>query len=120
MPDVPAAFRDVGQPVIIGGSMESGSYLLRGLPSGAAAFFTTAHGSGRTMSRKQAKKQFRGRELESDLARRGIYVRSVSYAGLAEEAGAAYKDIASVVAATSSAGLSAAVARFTPVGNVKG
>jgi tRNA-splicing ligase RtcB len=120
MPDVPAAFRDVGQPVIIGGSMETGSYLLRGLPSGAAAFFTTAHGSGRTMSRKQAKKQFRGKELEGDLARRGIYVRSVSYAGLAEEAGAAYKNIASVVSATESAGLSAAVARFTPVGNVKG
>jgi tRNA-splicing ligase RtcB len=120
MPDVPPAFRQIGQPVIIGGSMESGSYLLRGVASGDAAFFTTAHGSGRTMSRKQAKKQFRGKQLESDLAQRGIYVRAVSYAGLAEEAGAAYKDISAVVAATSAAGLSEPVVRFTPVGNVKG
>jgi tRNA-splicing ligase RtcB len=120
MPDVPPAFAAIGQPVIIGGSMETGSYLLRGVPAGRQAFFTTAHGSGRTMSRKQAKRQFHGRQLEDTLAHRGIYVRSVSWAGLAEEAGAAYKDITAVVAATAAAGLSAPVARFTPVGNVKG
>jgi tRNA-splicing ligase RtcB len=120
MPDLPAVYREVGQPVIIGGSMESGSYLLCGVPGGAAAFFTTAHGSGRTMSRTQAKKQFRGKQLESELAHRGIYVRAVSYAGLAEEAGAAYKNIDAVVAATATAGLSRPVVRFTPVGNVKG
>jgi tRNA-splicing ligase RtcB len=120
MPDVPPALRGVGQPVIIGGSMETGSYLLCGVASGRESFFTTAHGSGRTMSRAQAKKQFRGKQLENDLAHRGIYIRSVSYAGLAEEAGAAYKDINAVVAATSSAGLSKPVARFTPIGNVKG
>jgi tRNA-splicing ligase RtcB (3'-phosphate/5'-hydroxy nucleic acid ligase) len=120
MPDVPAAYRDIGQPVIIGGSMETGSYLLRGVASGQQAFFTTAHGSGRSMSRTQAKKLFRGKQLEQDLAHRGIYVRSVSYAGLAEEAGAAYKDIDAVVAATTRAGLSEPIARFTPVGNVKG
>jgi tRNA-splicing ligase RtcB len=120
MPDVPPAFRDLGQPVIIGGSMETGSYLLRGIPSGRQSFFTTAHGSGRTMSRAQAKKQFRGKDLEHTLARRGIYVRTVSYAGLAEEAGAAYKDIDAVIAATTAAGLSQPVARFSPIGNVKG
>jgi tRNA-splicing ligase RtcB len=120
MQDVPPALRNVGQPVIIGGSMETGSYLLHGVASGAASFFTTAHGSGRTMSRAQAKKQFRGKQLESDLAHRGIYIRSVSYAGLAEEAGAAYKDINAVVAATEAAGLSKPVVRFTPIGNVKG
>jgi tRNA-splicing ligase RtcB len=120
MPDVPAAFREIGQPVIIGGSMETGSYLLRGVATGKEAFFTTAHGSGRTMSRKQAKKQFRGKQLEQDLRHRGIYVRSVSYAGLAEEAGAAYKDIDAVVSATEQAGLSRPVVRFVPVGNVKG
>ncbi len=100
--------------------METGSYLLRGVPSGKETFFTTAHGSGRTMSRKQAKKQFRGQQLEADMKRRGIYVRTASYAGLAEEAGAAYKDIAAVVEATSRAGVSSPVVRFTPVGNVKG
>jgi tRNA-splicing ligase RtcB (3'-phosphate/5'-hydroxy nucleic acid ligase) len=120
MPDVPAAFRTLGQPVIIGGSMETGSYLLLGVASGGHAFYSTAHGSGRTMSRKQAKKQFPGKQLQSDLARRGIYVRSASYAGLAEEAGAAYKDISAVVEATTAAGLSRPVARFTPLGNVKG
>jgi len=120
MPDIPAAFRNLGQPVIIGGSMETGSYVLRGVPSGQQTFFTTAHGSGRAMSRKQAKKQFRGKQLEHDLAQRGIYIRSVSYAGLAEEAGAAYKNIDDVIAAVDQAGLSRPVARFTPVGNVKG
>ena len=120
MPDIPAAFRGLGQPVIIGGSMETGSYLLRGIASGRQTFFTTAHGSGRTMSRTQAKKQFRGKQLEHDLGQRGIYIRSVSYSGLAEEAGAAYKDITAVIAATEQAGLSRAVARFTPIGNVKG
>jgi tRNA-splicing ligase RtcB len=120
MPDIPAAFRDLGQPVIIGGSMETGSYVLRGVPSGRQTFFTTVHGSGRAMSRKQAKKQFRGKQLEHDLAERGIYIRSVSYAGLAEEAGAAYKNIDDVIAAVDAAGLSRPVARFTPVGNVKG
>lgn len=120
MPDVPAALRDVGQPVIIGGSMETGSYLLRGLPTGEAAFFTTAHGSGRTMSRRQAKKQFQGKKLQHDMAQHGIYVRTASYSGLAEEAGAAYKDIDAVVDATAQGGLSAPVVRFVPVGNVKG
>ena len=120
MPDVPPDLRAIGQPVIIGGSMETGSYLLHGLASGADAFFTTAHGSGRTMSRAQAKKQFRGKQLEADLARRGIYVRTTSYAGLAEEAGAAYKDIDAVIAATAAAGLSKPVVRFVPIGNVKG
>jgi tRNA-splicing ligase RtcB len=120
MPDVPPRYREIGQPVIIGGSMETGSYLLRGVPTGKEAFFTTAHGSGRTMSRHAAKKQFHGRELEKQLLARGIYVRSVSYAGLAEEAGAAYKNIDAVVEATAIAGLSAPVVRFTPVGNVKG
>src|SRR5439155_20459726 len=64
MPGLPAAYAETGQPVIIGGSMETGSYLLAGVPSGAAAFYSTAHGSGRTMSRTKARKQFPGRDLE--------------------------------------------------------
>jgi tRNA-splicing ligase RtcB len=117
--ELPAEYRDVGQPVIIGGSMETGSYLLAGMGSDTT-FATTAHGSGRTMSRAKAKKQFRGRDLERSMEARGIYVRATSYAGLAEEAGAAYKDIDAVVSATERAGLSRPVVRFTPVGNVKG
>jgi len=118
--EVAARYRDVGQPVIIGGSMETGSYLLVGTASGAETFFSTAHGSGRTMSRTKARKQWHGKQLQRDLEGRGIYVRSTSWAGLAEEAGPAYKDIDEVIAATELAGISKPVARFTPIGNVKG
>ena len=118
--ELPARYRDVGQPVIIGGSMETGSYLLVGTASGAETFFSTAHGSGRTMSRTKARKLWHGKQLQRDLEARGIYVRSTSWAGLAEEAGAAYKDIDEVIAATELAGISKPVVRFTPIGNVKG
>jgi tRNA-splicing ligase RtcB len=120
MEGLPEEYRNLGQPVIVGGSMETGSYLLVGVPSGSQTFYSTAHGSGRTMSRKQAKKNFRGKELEKQMQARGIYIRSVSYGGLAEEAGPAYKDIDEVVEAAARAGISKPVARLTPVGNVKG
>jgi len=120
MGGIPKEYREAGQPVIIGGSMETGSYLLAGVESGEQSFYTTAHGSGRTMGRRQAKKQFRGQDLEKRLRDRGIYIRSVSYSGLAEEAGAAYKDIDQVVEATAAAGLSRPVVKLVPVGNVKG
>jgi tRNA-splicing ligase RtcB (3'-phosphate/5'-hydroxy nucleic acid ligase) len=118
--DLPDVYRKTGQPVIIGGSMETGSYLLAGVPTGEQTFFTTAHGSGRTMSRHEAKKKIHGRELQKDMETRGIYVRTASFAGLAEEAGLAYKDIDDVVEATERAGISKRVARFVPIGNVKG
>jgi len=118
--EVTPRYRDIGQPVIIGGSMETGSYLLVGTSSGAQTFFSTAHGSGRTMSRTKARKLWHGKQLQRDLEARGIYVRSASWAGLAEEAGAAYKDIDEVIEATELAGISKPVARFTPIGNVKG
>jgi len=118
--EVSARYRNIGQPVIIGGSMETGSYLLVGTASGAETFFSTAHGSGRTMSRTKARKQWRGKQLQRDLEARGIYVRSTSWAGLAEEAGPAYKNIDEVIAATELAGISKPVVRFTPIGNVKG
>jgi len=120
MAGLPPAYRDVGQPVIIGGSMETGSYLLAGVGSGSATFFSTAHGSGRTMSRAKAKKVFHGRDLQRRMEARGIYVRTATYGGLAEEAGAAYKDIDAVIEATERAGLSRRVVRFVPIGNVKG
>jgi tRNA-splicing ligase RtcB (3'-phosphate/5'-hydroxy nucleic acid ligase) len=118
--ELPARYRETGQPVIIGGSMETGSYLLVGTNSGSETFFSTAHGSGRTMSRTKARKQWHGKQLQRDLEARGIYVRSTSWAGLAEEAGGAYKDIDEVITATELAGISKPVARFTPIGNVKG
>lgn len=118
--DLPEKYRETGQPVIIGGSMETGSYLLAGVEGGKESFFSTAHGSGRTMSRHKAKKSYRGTILQKEMALRGIYVRSASMSGLAEEAGAAYKNIDEVVEATEKAGLSRPVVRLLPVGNIKG
>ncbi len=120
MEGLPDLYASSGQPVIIGGSMETGSYLLAGVEGGQETFFSTAHGSGRTMSRRKAKKLFRGRDLQKKMEQRGIYVRSVSYSGLAEEAGPAYKDIDEVIAATELAGISKRVVRFVPIGNIKG
>ena len=119
-PEVPERYRAVGQPVIIGGSMETGSYLLLGMESAAQTFFSTAHGSGRTMSRHKAKSLFRGRQLADDMERRGIYVRSTSLSGLAEEAGAAYKNIDEVIHVSHAGGLSRPIIKFTPLGNIKG
>ena len=119
-PEIPERFRSQGSPVIIGGSMETGSYLLVGSEGARKAWCSTAHGAGRTMSRTKAKHQFRGQQLQREMEQRGIYVRSVSWAGLAEEAGAAYKDIDHVIAATQEADLSRSVVRFVPIGNVKG
>jgi tRNA-splicing ligase RtcB len=119
-PELPEAYRATGQPVVIGGSMETGSYLLAGVASGAVSFFSTAHGSGRTMSRTQARKRVHGRELLAQMEARGVRVRAASLAGLAEEAGFAYKDVDAVALASEEAGLSRRVAHLRPVGSVKG
>lgn len=109
------------QPVIIGGSMETGSYLLVGQEESLGrAFGSTAHGSGRTMSRAKAKKIVLGKDLWQSLKKKGIYIKSASWSGLAEEAGLAYKDIADVVEAISLAKLSKPVASLKPLGNIKG
>lgn len=118
--DLPERYRKTGQPVIIGGSMETGSYLLAGMAEGVETFFSTAHGSGRTMSRHQAKRSFNGKKLLHDMMEHGTYVRSASPAGLAEEAGGAYKNIDEVVQATHIARISRPVAKFVPIGNIKG
>ncbi len=118
--DLPEVYQKTGQPVIIGGSMETGSYLLAGVQSGSNSFYSTAHGSGRTMSRAKARKENYGKTLQADMKNRGIYVRTASYSGLAEEAGSAYKDIDEVVLTTELAGISKRVVRFSPLGNVKG
>jgi tRNA-splicing ligase RtcB len=120
MKGIPERYRGTGQPVIIGGSMESGSYLMVGLPGAKDTFYSTVHGSGRLLSRHQAKRQFRGRELQKNMEDRGIYVQTSSFPGLAEEAGGAYKDIDAVVSATYGAQLSKPVAKLVPIGNIKG
>jgi tRNA-splicing ligase RtcB (3'-phosphate/5'-hydroxy nucleic acid ligase) len=120
-PEIPARYREVGQPVIIPGSMGSASYVLVGTSgAGARSFFSTCHGAGRAMSRTKAKKVMSGQELVSQLEGQGIAV-AVSQPGLlAEEAPYAYKDVSQVVEACEGAGLSRMVARLAPVGVVKG
>jgi tRNA-splicing ligase RtcB len=114
-------FRDVGQPVIVGGSMETGSYLLLGTEKALEETWgSTAHGSGRTMSRTKAKGMVRGEDLQKKMEKRGIYVRTVSYSGLAEEAGFAYKPISQVVDVMHNLGISKKLVGFRPIGNVKG
>ncbi len=118
--EIPGLYRNDGSPVIIGGSMETGSYLLVGGPKAGETFCSTAHGSGRTMSRTKARKIVRGSELLRRLEEKGIYIRTASYAGAAEEAGFAYKNIDDVVEAAALAGISLPVAKLVPIGNVKG
>jgi tRNA-splicing ligase RtcB len=114
-------FRKTGQPVIVGGSMETGSYLLLGTDKALEETFgSTAHGSGRTMSRTKARKEVRGEELQKKMEKKGIYVRTVSYSGLAEEAGFAYKPISEVVDVMDKAGISKKLVQFKPWGNIKG
>ncbi len=120
MDDVPPDLAEVGQPVIIGGSMETGSYLLVGDHGSSRAFYTTAHGSGRLMGRRAAKRKWQGSEIRKEMAARGIRVRAASMSGLAEEAGGAYKNIDEVVTAAEEAGLSRRVVRLVPIGNIKG
>jgi tRNA-splicing ligase RtcB len=120
-PDVPAAFRDAGQPVLIGGSMGTGSYVLAGTrESEALAFSSACHGAGRAMSRHQALKTWQGRKVVDDLAARGILVKSPSMRGVAEEAPEAYKDVSAVVDAADAARLARKVARVEPLVCIKG
>ena len=120
-PEVPERYRTIGQPVICGGSMETGSYLLVGTDRAVRdTFASTMHGSGRTMSRGQAKRTVRGDVLQRAMKERGILVKAVSMSGLAEEAGLAYKDISEVVLTVDSAGITKKVAELKPIGNIKG
>jgi tRNA-splicing ligase RtcB len=120
-PEIPESLRDVGQPVLIGGSMGTSSYILTGKQqSEQRAFSSACHGAGRAMSRRAATRKWRGRQLVDELALTGIIIRSPSLRGVAEEAPQAYKDVAAVVDATEAAGLASKVARVEPLICVKG
>ena len=118
---LPVALRDVGQPVLIGGSMGTGSYILVGEATGEQKAFSSAcHGAGRAMSRHAAFRQYSGRKIQDDLAAQGIFIRSPSTRGIAEEAPLAYKDVGAVVLAAERAGLARRVARMAPLICIKG
>ncbi|MGZ8707986.1 MAG: RtcB family protein [Gaiellaceae bacterium] len=119
--EIPAAYRDVGQPVFIPGSMGTSSFVLAGeAGSMERSFGTTCHGAGRRMSRTRARKQITGGQLRRELEERGIIVRCPSNKGLAEEAPFAYKDVERVVGVVERAGLARRVAQLRPLGVVKG
>ena len=120
-PELPTALRDAGQPVLVGGTMGTSSYVLVGTTEGEGRSFSSAcHGAGRAMSRHQATRQWQGRDVLERLARDGVVVRSPSLRGIAEEAPGAYKDVSAVVDASESAGLARKVARLRPLVCVKG
>ncbi|MFN4196626.1 MAG: RtcB family protein [Caldimicrobium sp.] len=119
--ELPAAYREVGQPVIIGGSMGTASLILVGTKEGEEkAFGSACHGAGRTMSRNQALKIFRADEIVEELRKKGIIVMGKSKKGLAEEAPSAYKDVSLVIDSTCKAGLTKKVAKLLPMGCIKG
>ncbi|WP_435066614.1 RtcB family protein [Haloplanus sp. C73] len=121
-PEVPTAYRDVGQPIIIPGSMGAGSYVLRGGESSLdLTFGSTAHGAGRLMSRTQAKQEFWGETVQDELREQNqVYVKAQSGATVAEEAPGVYKDVDEVVRVSDALGIGDKVARTFPVCNIKG
>jgi tRNA-splicing ligase RtcB len=120
-PSLPADLRAAGQPVLIGGTMGTASYILAGTSKGMSlAFGSACHGAGRSMSRRQALRRFEGSAIRDELRGRGILVRSPSTRGIAEEAPQAYKDVSRVVAAAEEAGLARCVARLAPLICIKG
>ena len=120
-PSLPDWLRAYGQPVLIGGSMGTASYVLAGTTDGEGLSFSSAcHGAGRSMSRRQAMGQWHGRQLIDELKARGIWILSPSMRGVAEEAPGAYKDVNAVVDLADKAGLACKIARLEPLICVKG
>ncbi|MDY6761560.1 MAG: RtcB family protein [Candidatus Nanohaloarchaea archaeon] len=119
--DVPEAYRDVGQPVLIPGSMGTASYILKGTETAMQKTFgSSAHGAGRLMSRTQAKEDFWGGDVQDDLERDNIYVKAQSGSTIAEEAPGVYKDVDEVVRVTDAVGIGEKVAQMRPLVNIKG
>ena len=119
--DLPAGLQAAGQPVLIGGTMGTASYVLAGMRgSDQQAYSSACHGAGRSMSRRKATKIWSGRDVQESLAARGILVRSPSKRGIAEEAPGAYKDVTEVVHSAEQAGLARLVARLEPLVCIKG
>ena len=119
--DLPPRYKAFGQPVLIGGTMGTASYILAGTgESESLAFSSACHGAGRSMSRTQATKQWQGSQIVKELAQRRIIIKSRSMRGLAEEAPDAYKNVSAVVEATANADLAKKVAKLLPLICVKG
>ncbi len=118
--EIPLRYRNTGQPVILPGSMGTASYVMVGLETGSDSFYTTAHGSGRVMSRHAALKSINGKKVIEKLSEKGILVKTRSLRNIAEEAPEVYKDIEEVANIIDKAGLSKKVARLKPLAVIKG
>jgi tRNA-splicing ligase RtcB len=119
--EIPPDYREVGQPVLVPGSMGTASYVLAGTAGAMRETFgSTCHGAGRTMSRTRARKLVRGDELKQELKQQGILVRAGSLRGLSEEAPFAYKEVEAVIEAVAGAGIARVVARLEPLAVIKG
>jgi tRNA-splicing ligase RtcB len=120
-PDIPTAYQEIGQPVLIPGDMGRCSYVLVGTQQAyEETYGSTCHGAGRVMSRHQAKKTAHGRPITKELEGKGIYVRAASYATIAEEIPEAYKNVSDVVDIVHGAGIGKKVAQLKPMGVIKG
>jgi tRNA-splicing ligase RtcB len=119
--EIPEVYREIGQPVIIPGSMGTASYVLVGTRKAEEiSFGSTAHGAGRVMSRSAAIRQFRGEQIKRELESKGIELKAGSWKGVAEESSAAYKDVDEVVRVSHGVGIGNLVARVVPIGVMKG
>jgi tRNA-splicing ligase RtcB len=119
-PEIPENYREVGQPVLIPGSMGTASYVLAGAEKAEEAFYSACHGAGRTMSRHQAMRMVTGKDVVKKLEEKGIVVRCASLKSIAEEAPEAYKDVDRVVEIVYQAGLAKKVAKLAPLAVIKG
>jgi tRNA-splicing ligase RtcB len=119
--ETPSKYKEIGQPVLIPGTMGTASYILVGNQKGMdLSFGSTAHGAGRFMSRTRAKKKFYGKDVQKKLASEGIIVRSAKAVVIAEEAPGAYKDVDEVVRVSDSLGIATKAVRLRPIGVIKG
>lgn len=118
--ELPQAFKNAGQPVLVPGSMGTASYVLAGTQKSIASFGSTCHGAGRRLSRRAAKKQVDAPGLMKQLLEKGIHLQAGSYKGVAEEAPIAYKDVDMVVETVHQAGIAKKVAKLKPLAVIKG
>ena len=119
--DVPQKYRDLGQPVLVPGSMGTGSWILLGKENSMSkSFGSTAHGAGRMMSRSKARRNFTEQEVKKSLNDKGIFIKSLTRDGVVEETPQAYKDVDSVVNVSHELGIATKVAKLVPIGVIKG
>jgi tRNA-splicing ligase RtcB len=119
--EIPLRYRDLGQPVLVPGSMGTASWILLGQPNSMnLSFGSTAHGAGRTMSRSKARRNFTEDDVKKSLHDKGIFLKALTRDGVVEETPQAYNDVDSVVNVSHNLGIATKVAKLVPIGVIKG